>query len=133
MADPDARVRANFVEGLWNGAATDHHRRLFRRALEDSNHRVVGNALVGLHRLGEHRDVVKQVSKMARRPEAAFRATAAWVMGRSGEELYASVLRHMVRDPDLQVRRSALRSLRQINMGIAASPGREAQLDAEAS
>ena len=76
VRDEDARVRANFMEGLWNFAASDHCRRLFRQALEDSNHRVVGNALVGLHRLGETHTVIAHLSKMARRPEVLFRAAA---------------------------------------------------------
>jgi len=112
-------VRANFVEGLWNRTASDC-RPLFRQALEDSHHRVVGNALVGLHRLGETGDIVRQVGKMARRPEAPFRAAAAWVMGQTGEERYTAVLRQLVRDPDALVRHSALRNLRRINLALAA-------------
>lgn len=132
MGDTDARVRANLVEGLWNSTAGDDRRPLFRRALQDPNHRVVGNALVGLHRLGEHRDVIQHVTKMARRPEAPFRATAAWVMGQTGEERYAAVLRHMVRDPDLLVRRGAFRSLRRINTMCAAQNASEGQPEAQA-
>ena len=118
IGDTDARVRANFVEGLWNCSASDC-RPLFRQALEDANHRVVGNALVGLHRLGETSDVVRRLGKIARHPEALFRAAAAWVMGQTGEERYSDVLRHMARDPDPLVRRSAFRSLRQINSASA--------------
>jgi HEAT repeat protein len=118
MGDVDARVRANFVEGLWNCPAS-HCRALFRQALDDSNHRVVGNALVGLHRAGESREVMRHLSKMVRHPEALFRAAAVWVIGQTGEQRYADVLRHMARDPDPLVRRSAFRSLRQIR---AASP-----------
>ena len=118
MGDADARVRANFVEGLWNCSATDC-RPLFRQALEDSNHRVVGNALVGLHRMGETREVMRHLGRMVRRPEALFRTAAAWVIGQTGEERYSDVLRHMARDPDLLVRRSALRSIRQLNSASA--------------
>jgi HEAT repeat protein len=114
MADEDARVRANFVEGLWNRPDADS-RAVFRRALEDPDHRVVGNAVAGLHRLGEARAVVAHVGKMARRPEPLFRAAAAWVMGQTGEHRYSAILRQMVRDPDPLVRSNALRSLRRIN------------------
>jgi hypothetical protein len=123
LRDEDARVRANFVEGLWTCAATDHCRRLFRLAVKDPNHRVAGNALVGLHRLGENLDVVRHLGKMARSPEAPFRAAAAWVMGQTREGRYTSVLRQMVRDPDSQVRFNALRALRRINLsGVRAAP-----------
>ncbi|HUE23595.1 MAG TPA: HEAT repeat domain-containing protein [Bryobacteraceae bacterium] len=120
MADADARVRANFVEGLWNCPAGIDCRPLFRQALNDSNHRVAVNALVGLHRLGEIRDVVRHVSKMARRPEALFRAAVAWVMGETGDDRYSGVLRHMLRDPDPPVRLNALRSLRRISLASTA-------------
>jgi len=123
LRDEDARVRANFVEGLWTCPATDHCRLLFRMALKDPNHRVAGNALVGLHRLGENLDVVRHVGKMARSPEAPFRAAAAWVMGQAGESRYTGVLREMVRDSDSQVRFNALRALRRINLsGVPAAP-----------
>lgn len=115
LADQDARVRANFVEGLWHSTDKDACRSLFRRALEDPHGRVVGNALVGLYRLGESRDVIKHLGKMVRHPKAPFRATAAWVMGQTGEPIYTRILRHLVRDPDWLVRRNALRSLRRIN------------------
>ena len=122
--DDDARVRANFVEGLWSCGASDHCRRLFRLALKDPNHRVAGNALVGLHRLGEDRDVIRHLGKMARRPEPLFRASAAWVMGQTGEDRYIGVLRQMVRDKDSLVRLNALRSLRRINLASAAKAAR---------
>ena len=125
MRDEDARVRANFVEGLWTCTASVDCRPLFRHALEDPNHRVVGNALVGLHRLGENRDVIGHVGKMARHPEALFRAAAAWAMGQTDEKRYTGVLRYMVRDPDPAVRLNALRSLRRVNMACAANTASE--------
>jgi hypothetical protein len=127
MRDKDARIRANFVEGLWNCTANEECLRLFRRFLEDPHHRVVGNAVVGLHRLGEHSEVIKHLAKMTRRPEASFRASAAWVMGQTGEERYISVLRHLVRDPDPSVRHGALRSLRRINLARVPDPPAESE------
>jgi len=121
VRDQDARVRANFVEGLWKSTDTDGCRQVFRHALKDTNHRVVGNALVGLHRLGENHDVIGHLAKMAGRPEALFRAAAAWVMGQIGEDRYTGVLRQMVRDSDSMVRLNALRSLRRINLACAAN------------
>lgn len=112
MQDQDPRVRANFVEGLWNSAAD--HRALFHQSLHDPHQRVVGNALVGLHRSGQTTEVIHHVARLGRHPDARFRATAAWVMGQTGEERYATVLRHMLDDQDLSVRRNALNSLQQI-------------------
>jgi HEAT repeat protein len=112
MRDEDSRVRANFIEGLWSSAKD--HCDLFRRALRDSHQRVAGNALIGLHRAGQSRDVILHVAQMARRTEAPYRATAAWVMGQTGEERYATVLRYLMNDPEPSVRRNALISLRRI-------------------
>lgn len=112
MRDADDRVRANFVEGLWNSPHNCVD--LFRQALRDSHQRVVGNGLIGLHRTGHHRDVIHHLARMARSPDAPFRATAAWVMGQTGEQRYATVLQHMVHDPDARVRRNALLALRRI-------------------
>jgi len=125
IGDEDARVRANLVEGLWNCPASFDCRPLFRRAVDDPNHRVAANALVGLHRLGETRDVTANVNKMARHPEALFRASAAWVMGQTGDKSYTVLLRQMVRDPDPLVRLNALRSVRRINLACAASVASE--------
>lgn len=123
MADPDARVRANFVEGLWKRTADDC-RPLFVQALEDSDHRVVGNALVGLHHIGGAREVISHLGGMVRRPEAPFRAAAAWFMGQSGERRFVGVLHHLARDPDPMVRRSAGRALEKVEP--AAPPGESA-------
>lgn len=121
MVDGDARVRANFVEGLWNCTAGDCCL-LFRRALNDPNPRVIGNALLGLHYLGETRDVISHVSEMARSPKTLHRATAAWVMGRMGQTRFTGALRQMVQDPDSLVRRNAIHSLRRINTAPSADP-----------
>lgn len=110
MREQDARVRANFVEGLWDCRAADF-RSLFRQALKDPDNRVVGNALVGLHRRGDYRDVMHYVGRMARHPNARVRATAAWVIGQTGDPRYAEVLRHMADDKAPLVKRNALRSL----------------------
>jgi HEAT repeat protein len=54
------------------------------------------------------------VARMARHAEARFRATAAWVMGQTGDPRYVDVLRHMLGDTDEAVRRNARRSLRRL-------------------
>ena len=124
MGDADARVRANFVEGLWNCPASFDCRPLFRRALTDPNRRVAANALVGLHRLGETREIHEHVLKMVRRREAPFRAAVAWVMGQTGDQRYIALLRYMVQqDPNPLVRLNGLRSLRRINLAHAAQHG----------
>jgi hypothetical protein len=121
MRDEDSRVRANFIEGLWSSSSD--HCELFRQALRDPHQRVIGNALIGLHRAGQSRDVILHVARIARSPDARLRATAAWVMGQTGEERYTTVLRHLLHDSDPAVRRNALISLRRIKLAQTAPPG----------
>lgn len=105
----DARKRASVVEALWrrNNAWA---RRIMWIALEDDNNRVVGNALVGLHFLGEHK-VDELVRSMLRDPRVNFRFTAAWVMGKLGDLEYLEPLRRALADPDQRVRQAARRAL----------------------
>jgi hypothetical protein len=117
MQDRDPRVRANFVEGLWNSAAD--HSTLFLDSLHDSNQRVVGNALIGLHRSGQTGDVITHVARFTRHPDRYFRAMAAWVMGQTGDERFIIVLRHMLHDQDPLVRQNAFRELRRMRAAQA--------------
>lgn len=120
MQDADDRVRANFVEGLWKSPA--NHVDLFRQALGDRHHRVAGNALIGLHLAGETRTLIQHLVTMARNPEAPFRAAAAWVMGKTGDERFRTVLHGLMRDPDSRVRRGALIALRRIKSAQSVAP-----------
>jgi len=111
LAESDARVRANAVEGLWDTssplAAT-----LFREAALDPDHRVAANALIGLHRCGEADDVVTDVlGNMARSQNPLARAAAAFAIGQIRMPDCVSMLEHLLRDSDAGVRGQALRSL----------------------
>jgi len=118
MRDENPRVRANLLESLWN-CRTGDFRWLFLRALKDPNARVIGNALIGLHKLAESHEVATNVAQMAQHPDASLRATAAWVMGEITDKQYVNVLRQMIRDRDFAVRRNAYRALRRIHAASA--------------
>ncbi|MEO8660110.1 MAG: HEAT repeat domain-containing protein [Bryobacteraceae bacterium] len=90
LADPDPRVRANAVEALW-GLDTQKARRTLYNAIDDSNNRVVGNALLGLLKLKE-RSATIRLSAMARHQDPLFRASAAWVMGQTRDRRYVQFL-----------------------------------------
>lgn len=117
MASPDDRVRASVVESLWDASARAACR--LRAALKDKNNRVVGNALIGLHHLGEQ-GVVEFVKQMIRDRRPPFRWTAAWVMGKIGSREFIELLQQAVQDKDAQVRRSAERALTAIQQAPAA-------------
>lgn len=108
--DPDPRVRANVVEGLWDAADSKEKRALLWRATHDTHNRVLGNALVGLVRMKDV-EAFWMLDSMSRNPSAAFRASAAWAMGETGDPRFAEQLRKMVRKETGGVRRNALQAL----------------------
>jgi len=61
--------------------------------------------------LAEARDGVENVVTMAHKPEAGFRSTAAWIMGRIASPALAPELTRMLKDESPQVRSTALRAL----------------------
>lgn len=94
--DSDPRVRADAVEGLW-GQRTDFALGEFRRAAEDSHHRVAACGWVGLHMAGAP-DAAQGLLAMAAHPDAKFRAAAAWAMGRTGDPQFRPALERMRAD-----------------------------------
>jgi hypothetical protein len=122
----DARLRANVVEALW-GTNTAFARQTLRACLDDNNNRVVGNALVGLHMLGDP-SVPVTARRMLQDARAPFRWTAAWVMGRTGMEEFRESLELALADSSQQVRTAARRALRAIPV---AKPGEAEAVPAE--
>lgn len=112
LESPDSRVRASTIEGLWNSPQLENRARLLA-GLKDKNNRVVGNALIGLHRLGEL-GVREFVMRMIEDPRPPFRWTAAWVMGQIGGADFIQPLEQATADADLQVRRSAQKALQSV-------------------
>lgn len=104
----DGRVRASTVEGLWGVQSACAHRDL-SACLKDKNNRVVGNALIGLHRLGEPR-VNEFVKRMIEDERPPFRWTAAWVMGQIGAEEFVEYLERALQDKEAHVRRASARA-----------------------
>ncbi len=117
LAHPDGRVRANAVEALWD-IDTEEARALFRRAAGDSHNRVVGNALLGLHRLGEP-EAIPLIVEMGAHESDAFRATAAWVAGESEDPRFLALLTDMMLAGKGRVRQNAIRALTRIKLKIA--------------
>ena len=122
----DPRKRASVVEALWcrNNVWS---RQTMWAALKDENNRVVGNALVGLHSLGES-SVGDLVRCMLRDARPHFRFTAAWVMGKMGDLEFLESLRGALADPDQRVRQAARRALVTIRRPIE----RQQQLEMKA-
>jgi hypothetical protein len=109
LESDNPRLRANVVEGLW-GAPPKAARTCLWANLKDRNNRVVGNALIGLHQLGESA-VGEFAKRMIEDSRAAFRWTAAWVMGKIGSPEFVEVLGEALHDKDSHVRVAAERAL----------------------
>jgi len=111
LAEPDARVRANAVEGLWENRSP-FAIALFKEAALDPDHRVAANALVGLHGCSEERgEVLDLVQNMARNADPLARSAAAFVMGQIMDGNCTPILEKLLHDGDQGVRGQALRSL----------------------
>lgn len=130
MSAEESRIRANTVEGLW-GVNSPAARAVMKEAMQDVDHRVVANALVGMHLLDGLASVAKDVEVMAESSNARFRAAAAFAMGAMGESHFVPLLSQLVKDFDPRVRSSALRALVKIRKArgsiAAGQPGDAAQ------
>ena len=116
-AEPDARVRANIVEALWE-STSDARSAIFLRALKDSDNRVVGNALWGLYLLEPAKAATRMIA-LADHPDPRFRRTAGWVMGKTRDGQFLNRLNALFRDPDKSVKGAALRALVDIRRASA--------------
>ncbi len=113
FGDADFRVRANAIEMLWDKEEDPGLlRSVLLEAAGDSNNRVVGNALLGLYRHGDTDLAAERLRAMAVHEKAEFRATAAWVMGQTGEPGFTDILARLSCDAEESVRTNADRALK---------------------
>ena len=108
LNEPDRRIRANAVESMW-GVKSAISRDVFYAAAGDADNRVRGNALLGLC-LNHDPDAMAMVLGMAKNDEELFRATAAWVMGESGDMQFLPAVAQLMRDPDPSTRKNAFKA-----------------------
>jgi len=107
--DYDPRVRANILESL-HGVNSDSVNQMFWNNVADENNRVAGNAVLGLYLLGQTA-AIPLIYEMRKHPEARFRNTAAWLMGRTGDPRFALAFSELMNDPDEFVRTQAFKGL----------------------
>jgi HEAT repeat protein len=117
LSEPDPRIRANAIESLW-GVETPEARTLLNFAASDANNRVVGNAMLGLYYIGDAA-VLAEIAKLAAHESAMFRATAAWVMGETGDPRFTDGLRRLISESDPTVRKRAFAALSRIKASNA--------------
>jgi hypothetical protein len=112
LSSPDPRIRANVVEALW-GANSALAARTLRKCLQDENNRVQGNAIIGLHMLGDQ-DVNWRIRQLTKDMRPAYRQTAAWVIGRVKDPEFTPLLEGLLVDLDERVRQSAENALERL-------------------
>jgi HEAT repeat protein len=120
LSEADPRVRANAIEGLWNLQLRGSEQ-VLRGATRDPHHRVVVNAWIGLHYIGDEK-AAEELVRMAAHEDSACRAAAVWGLGHLGLMQFQPVLQRLVRDPDALVRRNALRALIKIRKKLGGTP-----------
>ena len=117
LASGDARLRATVLEALW-GIDTLLARRTLWAGAKDGNNRAVGNALVGLHLLGEP-GVAALAGQILEDSRPLFRSTGAWVMGKIGAPHFVHPLQRALADAEPGVRHAARRALVEIRKRTA--------------
>jgi HEAT repeat protein len=123
LNEADPRVRANAIEALW-GVDTPEARSLLELATNDADNRVLGNALLGLYYAGDCA-VLEDLVKLSAHESKLFRATAAWVMGRTGDLRFSDIIRRLLLEPDGLIRKralSALTDIKQVNAPLHLAP-----------
>jgi HEAT repeats len=109
MQSDSPRVRANAIEALWR-SRTPEAKYLFNMAIYDPNHRVVGNALVGLH-LQDDPAALSKMIELSSSPDPLVRSAMAWCFAYVQDPRVVPVLGVLSKDPSVIVRKRALRSL----------------------
>jgi hypothetical protein len=125
MLSNEPRVRANAIEALWHSRSLEAIA-LFKSATSDLNHRVVGNALVGLHFQGDPSALARMI-ELSENPDPLFRAAMAWCFGVIRDERAIPVLDVLSKDASATVRKRALLSL------LALQPTEPATVSASAA
>jgi HEAT repeat protein len=113
----DDRVRANVIESLY-GTNSEFVRQIFRGNASDANNRVAGNAILGLYLLGDA-SAIRLIRGLAHHPDARFRNTGAWVMGRTKDAQFEPPLLELMNDSDELVRAQAFKGYREVRKAVS--------------
>jgi VWFA-related protein len=115
LKDPDPRVRANAIEGLWE-LKNPKAKEIYLEALGDENNRVRANAAKGLYEMGDPRGL-GTLKEMLEDKDAMMRASAAWVLGEVGDtNLIDKLERIAAEDPAEIAQRNGIKALEKISI-----------------
>ncbi|MBM3787090.1 MAG: HEAT repeat domain-containing protein [Acidobacteria bacterium] len=113
LAAAGVRTRANLIEALWRAEPTEELREVFAKAFDMENHRMAGNALVGLFRLQDPRATAWTL-RMLQSDSPECRASGAWVVGRVGWTGGVPKLQRLLTDHVPRVQNAAAKSLQRL-------------------
>ncbi|MCC6265556.1 MAG: HEAT repeat domain-containing protein [Bryobacterales bacterium] len=114
LADPDNRVRANVIEGLWSQSHSAPVQQLLREHVESPVPRIALNALIGLCRAGDAH-AAPRIAELAMLPNPPMQRAAVWAMGHLALKEFMTPLRELLRSGDTYLRGNILRALVRIN------------------
>jgi hypothetical protein len=117
QSEEDPRVSANVVESLW-GVDSDAAREVFSRAGRHKHHRLNANGIVGLYLMAEA-SCIPLLFQMSHSDAPAFRAAAAWVMGRLEDPRFLPRLTALKEDVDPVTQRRALRAAASVRKKVS--------------
>lgn len=109
LQSPDPRVRANAIEALWHTPGTEAVS-VFKSVLNDPHHRVVLNALVGLH-YRKAPEALKMMMSLTEHSSPMFRLATVWALGTVADRRAIPALQKLLDDPSEAVREKAQRVL----------------------
>ena len=109
MQAKEPRLRANAIEALWH-SRTPEAAGIFKSATFDRNHRVVGNAYIGLY-LQKDQAALPKMIELSENPDPLVRAAMAWSFGFIRDERAIPALEVLSKDTSPMVRKRALQSL----------------------
>jgi len=112
------RLSADMLEILATLGAGERIVSIVQKYLDHPNHRVRGNALLGVLRFGSEPSILEKALEalisMIKHPEPFFRSSAAIVMGSTGLAMFVPTLAQLADDPQEEVKRNAINSLAMI-------------------
>ncbi len=109
LQSADPRVRANAIEALWHTPSSEAVS-IFKSVLNDSHHRVVANALVGLHYRKDSQALSLMID-LTDHLSPKFRVAMVWALGVVGDRRAVPTLQKLLNDPSESVREKAERVL----------------------
>ncbi len=109
LQSEDSRVRANTVEALW-GTTTKEAEMVYVSVLQDTAHRVVANAIVGLYPINKEL-ALDTLQQLIEHSSPMFRLAMVWAITKIGDGRGIELLQRLSQDQAPAVRKKAQTAL----------------------